>query len=281
MIKTREFKDKNYRAIHLDWKTLRIAIDKDKPILDLDFPEFMDIKITDKCMGGCSYCYQNSLPNWDEYWDVVGKIKQYFSWMSDNEKPFQVALGWGNPNEHPSFIPILASFYLLGILPNYTTNGMGITEEILQATKKFCGWVALSCHKHLDKYRQKAFFQFKDLWIQTNLHIIISDKESIDRFFQIASLFPADYFVLLPLTAQWRCKEASIDYEYLMEVLPKIDVDKVAFGAMFYPYIKSDPRLNISLYEPEIMSKYLDLKWNWALYTSSFSDKPIKTWFFN
>ena len=95
-------------------------------------------------------------------------------------------------------------------------------------------------------------------------------------FMAIQNSFDADYFVLLPLTAQGRCKESHIDYEYLMERLPEMNVDKVAFGAMFYPYIKNDPRLSISLYEPEIMSKYLDLRGHGYLYPSSFSDKVLR-----
>ena len=48
-MKIRIFPEKNYKAIFKDGKTLRIALDKSKPILDLDYPEFMDVKITDRC----------------------------------------------------------------------------------------------------------------------------------------------------------------------------------------------------------------------------------------
>ena len=55
MIKTREFKEHNYRAIWYNGKTIRIALDPSKPITELDFPEFYDVKLTGKCMGNCEW----------------------------------------------------------------------------------------------------------------------------------------------------------------------------------------------------------------------------------
>jgi MoaA/NifB/PqqE/SkfB family radical SAM enzyme len=53
---------------------------------------------------------------------------------------FQVALGGGNPNQHPDFIEILRlTREDYGIVPNYTTNGRGLSDTVLEATRRYCG----------------------------------------------------------------------------------------------------------------------------------------------
>ena len=60
---------------------------------------------------------------------------------------FQVALGGGNPNQHPQFSEILRiTRAKYGIVPNYTTNGRGLTEAVVEATGKYCGAVAVSAY---------------------------------------------------------------------------------------------------------------------------------------
>ena len=63
----------------------------------------------------------------------------------------QVALGGGNPNQHPDFIQIIKMTRELGIIPSYTTNGKGLTEKILKASQKFCGAVAVSLYEPYDE----------------------------------------------------------------------------------------------------------------------------------
>lgn len=55
-IKVRQFKDKNYRAVFFDNQTMRFTLDATKPIKELEYPEFYDIKVTNKCNGNCVYC---------------------------------------------------------------------------------------------------------------------------------------------------------------------------------------------------------------------------------
>ena len=62
----------------------------------------------------------------------------------------------------------------------------------------------------------------------------------------------------------------EIDWEYLVEQLPKHS-KQIAFGANFHPYLSANPSLfDVSLYEPESMSKFLDLE-DMKLYPSSFN----------
>lgn len=271
MVKTRILPESNYKSIYNNGKTLRIALDPSKPILELKYPEFYDVKLTNKCNGCCPECYQNSIPQGEHADNSIQKIKDFFGTLTENEKPFQVALGGGEPTLHPDFIEILKTFYDLGITPNYTTNGMNLTDEILEATKKYCGGVAVSCHDQLDW--QKAVHKLTAQGIKTNLHIIISDKESINSFECIYHQFHdiIEYFVLLPYIAMGRAKKKNIQFKELVKVLDRIKSEQIAFGANFYKNLKKEGRkFDVSLYEPELMSKYLDLT-DMSIHKSSFN----------
>lgn len=286
MIKTRIFKESNYKSVWYNGKTIRIAIDPTKPITELQWPEFYDVKLTSACSGGCDFCYMDSKESDFHYENIIKKIKDFFGPMSFNQRPYQVAIGGGEPTSHPDFIEVIKTFKDLGIEPNYTTNGMFLNpdnkiltdkeQEIIDITSVFCGGVAVSCHPHLQKYWDYAAEQFIKYGIKLNFHIIISDKESIDNFVQIYNDWSddIDYFVLLPYEAQGRAKPKEIDWEYLITKIPD-DQKQIAFGANFYPYLlDTNHNIKVSLYEPEIMSKFLDLK-DMKLYPSSFNLNPI------
>jgi len=272
MVKKRIFPENNYKAFWFNGKTIRTAIDPKKEITELKYPEFYDIKITGYCEGQCPWCYMSSSANDNHYDNAIEKIKGYFGPMSINERPFQVAIGGGEPTAHPEFIDILETFKNLGIEPNYTTNGMWKGQKILDASKKFCGGVALSCHPHLIPAWSKAANKYLSESIKLNFHIIISGKESIDYFMKVYSEWgeEIDYFVLLPYTPLGRAIKKEINWEYLVKILP-VNTQKIAFGAGFYPYLlKKDHNIKVSLYEPETMSKFLDLR-DMKLHPSSFN----------
>ncbi len=279
MIKARNFPDENYKAIYHNFKTIRLAHDSSKPINALSYPEFYDVKITNYCSGGCDYCYQDSIQE-DHYPNVVEKIKDFFGPMTENQRPFQVAIGGGNPNEHPDFIEILKTFHDLGITPNYTTNGIGLTAGKLAVTRQYCGGVAITCHPHLNSKWELAVERCILRHIRTNFHILISSKDDVNNFVDIYDKYRDDveYFVLLPLLPQGRAE--GIDYDlneiakYTIQTVEDLNTDQVAFGANFHPYLKGNKKLDLSLYEPEIFSAYLDLKLDTPMiYKSSFSDE--------
>jgi hypothetical protein len=55
-IKVRVFPEANYRGIYCNGKTLRVPLDARKPITELEYPEFLDVKITSYCTGACPWC---------------------------------------------------------------------------------------------------------------------------------------------------------------------------------------------------------------------------------
>lgn len=277
MIKTRCFPENNYKAIFYRHKTLRMAIDPTKPITELEYPEFYDVAINNKCKGKCPWCYVSAEESGKNFDDVVKKIEKFFGSMDENQRPFQVAIGGaGEPTLHPDFVQVLVKFHELGIVPNYTTNGMGLTGRLIKATKMYSGGVAISAHEHLDEYWIPAIDRFIKEGIKTNLHIIISDRASVDRFLDIHKKYLGivEYFVLLPYTVRGRADEKECDFDYLFTKLKEMnEVKDIAFGANFYPYLVENnvDWLDISLYEPEILSAYLKMDDFMNVYKSSFS----------
>lgn len=139
-------------------------------------PELLDISITSWCDRACQVCYRNAGVNGKhmECGDYEHLLRQAAS-----AGVMQVALGGGNPNQHPEFIHILeVTRKKYGIVPNYTTNGRGLSLPIVKASAKFCGAVAVS-----------AYHPYEELWyavrtllsagVTTNIHFVLDDH-SID-----------------------------------------------------------------------------------------------------
>ncbi|OUL23048.1 radical SAM/SPASM domain-containing protein [Nostoc sp. RF31YmG] len=148
----------------------------DEPFWSWHGPELLDISITNWCDKGCALCYRKSDESGhhmsvEDYEEVIRQAQQMHV--------FQVALGGGNPNQHPNFCEILClTREKYGIVPNYTTNGRGLTGDVLEATKKYCGAVAVSAYSPY-KETQEAIDVLLSYGIKTNIHFILS-SESIN-----------------------------------------------------------------------------------------------------
>jgi len=86
-----------------------------------EFPELVDLKITDFCHHNCPFCYQGSTPQ-GEHADH-NDISAALSHLSDI-KVFEVAIGGGEPTYHPKFVSILEEASRLGIVPNFSTRSL-------------------------------------------------------------------------------------------------------------------------------------------------------------
>lgn len=282
MLQTRTFSEHNYRALHFNGKTVRIALDPTKPITELAYPEFYDVKVTSYCKGNCPFCYQSSVPSVKHITGLVTRFRAFFKEFTRNQLPFQIAFGGGEPTSHPEFIDLMRACLDMGIVPNYTTNGMwssdaGEALTIVKATKELCGGVAVSTHQHIEAQWRAATKLYLEHGIHTNLHMIIGNRESIDRFSEIYKEFSGKvkYFILLPLSAQGRSTEEFSNWEYLTSKIDGSPRD-IGFGANFHPYLVKDRgRFAVSLYEPESMSAYLDLETG-KVFKSSFSSEERK-----
>lgn len=285
-IKRRVFPDKNYNAIWYNLKTLRLGTGQAS---ELDYPEFYDIGINTKCNLNCPMCYVSAKSSGVNYTDICEKAKFFFGQMTENERPFQVAIGsTGEPSLHESFCEFLETLFYLGIVPNYTTNGITIAEDsdlstkILDYTSRFVGGVAVSANEwseHISKAWRRAIYKL-DTFGNTNIniHYIVKDIESVNKFLDIYKEFKYTvlYFVLLPLMPSGRSKEKYSEdaFEYLLQ--QDLDWGKIAFGAHFYNSLLNQNKIKCYLYPPESLSKNLLLDNTIKVTPSSFNLNPIK-----
>ena len=144
----------------------------DEPFCNVESPELLDISITNYCEKACEFCYRES------------SVKGQHMCLNDYKKiivqaselgVFQVALGGGNPNQHPDFIEILKMTRENGIVPSYTTNGHGINDDIIKATKMYCGAVAVSLY---EPYNESFYSiqKFLNDGVKVNIHYLLSEE---------------------------------------------------------------------------------------------------------
>lgn len=89
-----------------------------------DYPNSMDIKITDYCDAGCKWCHEKST--------IKGKhadLEYLLEIIQDLPKGTELAIGGGNPLSHPSLVPFLKTCKSLGLIPNLTVNYFHIIAQ--------------------------------------------------------------------------------------------------------------------------------------------------------
>ena len=269
-IKSKDYPDLNYKSIWFNLQTIRFGTSPSDP-LPPEKAEFYDISLGNKCNVGCDFCYANASKNGKNYLDVCGKALNFFGNMKPEDRPYQIACGsGGEPTIHPEFCDFLETIYNLGIVPNYTTNGLTLycdnelASKILHYTEKYCGGVAVSANTFTEPIWRRAINRLLEIDIYTNLHIIISDKSSVDRFLKIYKEFKDKIhtIVLLPLVSLGRSNEAMElgTFKYLLSRWSEIDDPGiVAFGAHFYKYLEKQNTIKVHNYPPESFSKNLIL----------------------
>lgn len=78
--------------------------------------ESMDIKITNQCDMGCKMCHENSTTN-GKHGDIMGAT------FIEHLHPFtELAIGGGNPLNHPDLISFLEKCKSLKLIPSMTVN---------------------------------------------------------------------------------------------------------------------------------------------------------------
>lgn len=216
-------------------------------------PELLDICITKYCPGPlvdgvhkpCSYCYMNSVAT-DEHKSMYLNVDEFRYILEQNKGDvFQVALGGGEPTTHPNFIEILRICKEeYDVIPNYTTNGINLTAEILEATKKYCGAVAVSLHDV--KQCANGMAKLINYGIKTNIHVVVTKERATCKFTK--SLIESLPFVENKLNAvifllhkpvgraninnQPTALEAEAFVKNILEWKPKF---KIGFDACFAP----------------------------------------------
>ena len=300
-------KGQDYKNIAKTWKKWMATFPEDKPIdvknLAEDDPlkEIFDDERGPKALlldianlGKSGEKTNEDGESMDDL-ELILKVKTAVSLglpIVETKKVYQVACGSiGEPTIHPEFPEFLQAVHETGVVPNYTTNGITLSDyskqeckDLLEATRAFCGGVAVSFgNKGIRKYAMAAIENLITYGeCKVVIHHIISDKESVDNMISLAKEYRGrlHYHVLLPLMAHGRSKEGLQEgvFEYMYERCEDEDVTNLAFGANFAPQLKAHPDLfPVYEYPQEIYSKNVLLQENKVIITpSSFNLEPCK-----
>ena len=96
----------------------------------LSSPTLVDLQVTTRCTMGCPQCYASSEPGGAHlpFADAARILPE----LAD-AGVCQIAIGGGEPLLHPEIVPILELCRDLGLVPNLTTTGIGLSPPVLDA----------------------------------------------------------------------------------------------------------------------------------------------------
>lgn len=246
-------------------------------------PELADISISNHCTKGCTFCYRDSRRN-----NIFMSLEDYDFVLSQLNHPeygntFQVALGGGEPLEHPQFLEMIDITRKHNVVPNFTTNGRYLTNEVAQQIKGKVGGVAVSI-VNFDFFEVANTDILVSNGVKTNIHFVMN-KNNLKQAIQIlegkynAKLDGINAIIFLTFKPCGRGKSDLVMYynKEMQHFLKLIDDNKCAanigFDACFVPplmfYTMTRQRF-IDTCEVGFFSVYIDE--NLRVMPCSFSD---------
>lgn len=215
-------------------------------------PELVDCKITNQCDNGCAYCYMGSNKDGKHCW-----MEDYFQLLDQMSDlcVFQIALGGGEPTMHPHFIPILRVTREVGIVPNYSTNG-NLTQEIVDASREFCGAVAVSWHSPPNIAATEWLIRDG---VKTNVHFILSEQKvdeaiGLMRALDNGLLPGLNAIIFLRLKPVGRASKVNVQFnaESLGRFFAETEKEhkyKIGFDACMIPMVERHAEFNPIFYD--------------------------------
>jgi radical SAM protein with 4Fe4S-binding SPASM domain len=207
------------------------------------FPELLDVGIMGNCIHGKTglciksgvECYQDGLHSENanmsvaDFEDIARQCQG---------KTYQFALGGcGDPDQHENFEEILNICKTYGIVPNFTTSGLGMTPDIAKLCKKHCGAVAVSWYR--STYTLKAIQTLLEAGIKTNIHYVLTKDSIAEALYNLKEKkFPtginAVVFLLhKPIGLGTAEKMVTLDNSEFQEFIQYINTQKLSYKIGF------------------------------------------------
>jgi MoaA/NifB/PqqE/SkfB family radical SAM enzyme len=144
-------------------------------------PEILDLEISSGgCTGACPWCYKSNPKKLvhnltlDEFKIIFHKMPPILT---------QIAFGITDINTNPDFFDMMEYAKEHGVIPNYTTHGIGVDDGTALATSVLCGAVAVSVYAHTKQYAYDAIQKFVKAGMkQVNIHYMLSQETLNDAF---------------------------------------------------------------------------------------------------
>lgn len=213
-----------------------------------DVPELVDVKITDYCKEGCTFCYQNSTTRGKHA--TLEYIKNVIDSLSELNT-FEIAFGGGEPTEHPDFKEIIEYTCKKDIKPSFSTRNLEWVKENKEFLKNKIGGIGYSIggsyHSYLQDDDLKDIISLRDFGI--NMQIQIADGTCSG--FELVSMFQKFTIHKIPVLILG-FKEVGRGKKYLQDFKPKSNLDVVldkffitdnSYEGYFGPVISFDTAL--------------------------------------
>lgn len=119
-------------------------------------PDLVDVKITQYCSFGCTYCYMGSTKQGIH---VPYKELEHIVWELSEQQVLEIAYGGGEPTEHPDFLRLLYCTREHRIVPNFTTRNLAWLKMNIGDISSVIGSCAVSID---DPYEVKNIATIRD-----------------------------------------------------------------------------------------------------------------------
>lgn len=145
----------------------------------IEFPECIDVKITNYCDAGCRFCHEMSTEA-GKHADLWELCKQ----LATLPPGVELAIGGGNPLSHPNLVNFLTWCKVQGFIPNLTINQIHATNsELLQyiISEELAYGIGISIHH----FNWKELKELSELSDNVVFHVIAG----VHSFDKVLDLF--------------------------------------------------------------------------------------------
>lgn len=163
--------------IYSDWTKIRTGS------WHADFPENIDIKITNYCDLWCPFCHEKSTIRWqhadlDYMYNLINKLPKWI----------EIAIGWWNPLSHPDLYKFVARLSGSGYIPNLTINSKHY-NQLTQCIKDCIYWLWVSYWDWITFKPHKRTVIHTIAWVHTYTQI----QQLLSSWHKVLILWYKDY----------------------------------------------------------------------------------------
>lgn len=197
------------------------------------WPELVDLKITDRCKTGCSFCSQDSRPD-----GAHAKVEDVVKLLDAlaKAKVMEVVLGGGEPTEHPDFSKIVGEIQRRKMRAAFTTRRLDWFKRV---QKKEANWRDVHWAYSLNRVEELDSLAGKRRWDETPLpaiHVVmgtaLARRESLLAIAR-KCVEPWLQLVLLGYKATGRAAETTpLDDSHWFDTCTESGISRVSIDAV-------------------------------------------------
>lgn len=242
-----EYINGNYNvSIYSDGTKVRETLVPEDTEFISEFPECMDVKITNNCDMGCAYCHENSTVD-----GLHGELlnNEFINTLN----PYtEIAIGGGNPLAHPQLVEFLEMLKSKNIIANITVN----QTHFMQDTSFIDNLISADLVKGVGvsfTHYDESFVKLAQEYPNLVLHVI----NGVVNFNDLKKMFGKDLKVLI---LGYKNIRRGIDYySQKVEDNKKIIYDNICKIVAGFKVTSFD---NLAINQLKLKRIFADKDWN-------------------